>query len=224
MRTHLQQALLTDSSRSYGADTSSRKSTVLALFTLWLFWFLVFADAKGASVIVTDNVKFNVSTGNAVTTLRSVSLAKITETSGNNTIAFNISGYELTVGEYKFTVTSYGNGTLTLVFNGIIPSVVISTSSTNSYVAAKSLEQVQYTTNQASTLDVLFNGPGLASTTLFVTVTMMGGFMGVIGILGGFKMAREPQLIKRRVIMFTVIGYMIAAVVLATVAIIIRGS
>jgi len=151
-------------------------------------------------------------------------LAKITETPGNNTIAFNISGYELAVGEYKFTVTSYGNGTLTLVFNGIIPSVIISTSSTNTYVAAKSLEQVQYTTNQVSTLDILFNGPGLASTTLFVTVTMMGGFMGIIGILGGFKMAREPALIKRRVIMFTVIGYLIAAVVLATVAIIVRGS
>src|SRR5947208_10840784 len=123
----LQQVLVTDRSRYRGADTSSRKSTVLALFTLWLFWVLVFADANGASVIVTGNVKFNVSTGNAVTTLRSVSLAKITETAGNNTIAFNISGYELTVGEYKFKVTSYGNGTLTLVFNGIIPSVIIST-------------------------------------------------------------------------------------------------
>ena len=44
----LQQVLLTDRSRYRGADTSSRKSTVLALFTLWLFWFLVFLDAKGS--------------------------------------------------------------------------------------------------------------------------------------------------------------------------------
>src|SRR5438445_3702111 len=121
----LQKVLLTERSQSYGADTSSRKSTVLALFTLWLFWFLVFVDANGASVIVTGNVKFNVSTGNAVTSLRAISLAKITETPGNNTIAFNISGYELMQGEYKFTVTAYGNGTLTLVFNGIIPSSII---------------------------------------------------------------------------------------------------
>ena len=63
----LQKALLTERSQYRGADTSSRKSTVLALFTLWLFWFLVFADANGASVIVTGNVKFSVSTGNAVT-------------------------------------------------------------------------------------------------------------------------------------------------------------
>ena len=205
---------------------SSRKSTVLALFTIWLFWFLVFADAaNGASVIVTGNVKFNVSTGNAVTSLRTISLARITETPGNNTIAFNISGYELTQGEYKFTVTAYGNGTLTLVFNGIIPSsITLSPLGAASYNAAKSLESVTYTVSSTSTLDLFFNGPGLASTTLFVTVTMMGGFFGVLGILGGFKMARESSQAKRRVVMFTVVGYLIAAVVLATVAIIVKGS
>src|SRR5438552_15918257 len=104
----LQQVLVTDRSRYRGADTSSRKSTVIALFTIWLFWFLVFADANGASVIVTGNVTFNVSTGNAVRTLRSVSLATITETPENNTIAFNISGYELAVGDDKCTATSDG--------------------------------------------------------------------------------------------------------------------
>jgi len=131
----------------------------------------------------------------------------------------------LSQGEYKFTVTAYGNGTLTLVFNGVIPSsIILSPLAVASYNAAKSLESVTYTVSSTTTLDIFFNGPGLASTTLFVTVTMMGGFFGIIGILGGFKMAREPALAKRRVIMFTVIGYLIAAVVLATVAIIVKGS
>ena len=202
-----------------------RQSTIVALITIWLFWFIVFSDVNGASVIVTGNVKFNVSTGNTIISITSIRLAKITETASNNTITFNLSGYELTQGEYKFTVTAYGNGTLNLVFNSIIPSaIVLSPLASASYNTAKNVESVTYTVSSTSTLDIFFNGPGLASTTLFVTVTMMGGFFGVLGILGGFKMAREPDIMKRRVVMFTIVGYLIAAVALATVAIIIRGS
>src|SRR2546422_237341 len=202
-----------------------RQSTIVALITIWLFWFIVFSDVNGASVIFTGNVKFNVSTGNTVSSITSIRLAKITETASNNTITFNLSGYELTQGEYKFTVTAYGNGTLNLVFNSIIPSaIILSPLASASYNIGKSVESVTYTVSSTSTLDIFFNGPGLASTTLFVTVTMMGGFFGVLGILAGFKMAREPDIMKRRVVMFTIIGYLIAAVALATVAVIIRGS
>jgi hypothetical protein len=71
----------------------------------------------------------------------------------NSTIYFDVSGKEISQGFYHFTVTSYGNGSMTIRFKGIQPTVA-STNGRSSY-KSQGAEDVLYVQNNRLITDDL---------------------------------------------------------------------
>lgn len=94
-----------------------------------------------------------------MTVTNNQNLASLTEIPTNNTIAFTVSGFERNQGQYLFTVKSFGNGTLNLVFRGIQPVVVRGSNiASQSYSFVTVLEAITYTSSQTSGLAVIYAG------------------------------------------------------------------
>lgn len=99
-----------------------------------------------------------VSTGQ-LTITNNQNLASLTEIPSNNTIAYTVAGFERSQGQYLFTVQSYGNGSLNLVFRGIQPVVVRGANiASQSYSSISSLQSITYTASQTTGLAVIYAG------------------------------------------------------------------
>jgi len=102
---------------------------------------------------------------------------------------FNVSGFELLVGIYHFTIVPYGNGTLTLRFPGIVPFQVLhSASSTVSYDASNHWQSLSYTTSQTDSVQVIYVGS--VKSNIQNSAWGLATIFGIIGLVVGLVWIR----------------------------------
>lgn len=97
---------------------------------------------------------------------------------------FNVTGYELQVQIYKFTIVPFGNGTMVLRFPGISPFKVLhSASSTESYDGSNHWESLSYTTSQTDPVQLIYVGS--VKSNIQNSAWGLASIFGIIGLVVG---------------------------------------
>jgi hypothetical protein len=191
---------------------------------LWNRWntpfFIVTIPVQGATVTLHPRT----STGNPGITLKTrfgnmnvtniQTLDSFTVYS-NGTIFFDLRGNE-GLNRYDYIVTSYGNGTLPIVFALIIPPLQVVKSNTLSESYRTGIEKITYNTNQQSPLSLIFGIK--SSTNYFNGANVIAVVFGAAAILISFVMVRDNKKEYFGLIIFLVAASIIFAIFGAIIA------